>query len=260
MLLCFSGGRFRYTSLFFPFLRMSEPRDADEILEHVEKSMSALATRPTAMHPAIWTAAQSLMLEVAMRTLNMGALLELVLGGAVAGSALWLVDAPGGLVAVGGLYPRLRQVRSSAMVALRRCGGAIAVAPLQLKGAAPQWRRLVEGFGQQVALHGTAWFFFQFDWVVAVVVNAVLGAELLQRAAREAAPQALEASRAGVLAWDGCCVAAGTWGLARQLRLAGHASRTPPKLASWVAETTPPSWKRVWREALAALDGLLLLA
>lgn len=258
-LLCLDGGRCRYTSLFFPFLQISAARDADEVFAHVGGAASALASRPPSVHPAIWSTAQGLLLEVAMRTVNFGALMELAFGGAVSCSALWLVDRPSDLKAVGGLYPAMRQVRGAATRALRRVGGSLAVAPLQLQGAAPEGYRLVEAVGQQVALHGTARLFFQFDWIVAVVVNAVLGAELLQRSGREALPQVLSKSRGCALTWDGCCLAVSSWGLARQLRVASRTARPHARLIG-AAGALPASWKKAWRGAMVKLDRALLLS
>lgn len=259
LLLCLSGGRFRYTSLFLPLLRLGDARDTDKILSHIGRSLSTLTSRPAALHIAVWAAAQTLMLEVAMRAINVAVLAEMFLGGAVACSTLWLVQRPGDFVAVGGIYPRMRQARSDATSSLRRCGSAIALAPMQIWSAPPEWRRVADVLGGQVALNTTAWIFFQFDWIVAVVVNAALGAELLQRGVREAVPEVMEASRTCAMAVDVGCLAAGAWGLARQLREAGRRARQPRRLLRAV-DTIPAPWRKVWNEALTWLDGVLLLS
>merc|ERR1719416_382024 len=99
---------------------------------------------------------------------------------------------------------------------------------MQLRTAPLQWRRIADIVGQQLVLNSAGFLIYQFDWVVSAVANSVLGAELLQRALREALPhRRLEVSRAGLFVLDGCCVVAGTWGLARQCRVRGRGARVP---------------------------------
>lgn len=267
VLLCCRGGCLRYTSLFFPLLQLSDAGDADRLLGHMSRALSALALRPAAVHPAIWTVAQGLMLEILMRAVHGPALLEIALGGVAACTSIWLAEVPGDFVAIGGLYPRLRRARGAAVGQLRRCGSQLALLPLQAWGGASleAWR-VADHLGQQLALTWAAWLFVRFDWVVAVVCNAVLGAELLQRAGREALPGALAASRASRLTLDSCCLATGAWGLARQLRATSRVAKLPPSLAGTLLWALPgstpedvPESTGTWRRVLDSLDLVLLL-
>lgn len=262
--LCLAGAKFRYSALFFPFLRVSDARDADTLLDHAYRAFSVLATPPRDLHPVLWRSVQALALEVTVRAVNLPVLLEVLFGGAAACAALWLDEAPASFVAVGGLYPRLRAARASSMLGLRRYTAAVAHMPLTLLRTSPQTGRTVTLVAEQLALSAVAWVFVKFDWAIAVVANAVLGTELLLRAGREVCPKVV-GCKAVFLLWDSVCISFGMWGLARQLRSSARRStfwsRSADRLRSYGVPLAAESLDCccLSRRGLDTLDRFLLL-
>jgi len=259
LLLCVHGSKLRYTSVFFPLLRISDARHADIISEHFANVLLDVKSRPSPLHPAIWSTVQALMLESAMIVINPASMLEVLLGGFVACSALWIVDAPSNLVAVGGLYPRLRAWRIAASSAMRRAAGCAVVEPLHLAGASPQFRQVSRVVAERVAFILGARLFVTYDFVCSVAVNGLLGVELLQRAGRECFPLL----RSPSIAWtfDLTCVSLGTWCAARQVRFAARSSQPGP-VSKRLGKQWPFDSKELvdaWRVITEHLDALLLL-
>lgn len=113
---------------------------------------------------------------------------------------------------------------------------------------------------EQFAFAWTAWLFVRCDWGIAVVVNAVLGVELLQRAGRELCPAAL--GRSPWMAWsfDSVSAALGLWGLARQLRVASKVAAPMPRFVqrAWqpLREQVSGCWKVCGHHVASALEHL----
>ncbi|CAE8727169.1 unnamed protein product, partial [Polarella glacialis] len=245
-LLCTSGGRFRYTVLFFPLLRISDAQDVEQLLAHLGRAVgAALASPPAPVHPALWHTAKVLAAEVLLRVLDVPLILNVATSGAVACTALWLADAPSSFTTVGELYPKWREYRMQALTALRHHAGAWAMAPLLWFGASMRSCQAAQLGGQELALVAVlgSRVALGCDWAVAVLANAALGVELLQRAGREAFGCSGTPGTSGTWswrAWDLLCVAAGTWGATSQLLTLWTEAKSPGDQSLWLLITELP--------------------
>ncbi|CAK0896092.1 unnamed protein product, partial [Prorocentrum cordatum] len=218
-LLCWRGGDLCYTPIFIPLLRVCDAADMDALMDHtaavVRSAMSS--PLPKDVHPALWHAARTVADDVTRRVLNMNVLLKVFCSGAVVCAARWLEQSPSSSRAMDSLHPVLHGARVRGLAACGQVSRQIFSMLMAPSGAPASAYPTVNVVASQLPVWFMATYLRYYDQVAALMVNSLLGVELLQRAARDALgdsapPVALGAVDVACAGLGVCCFARQLWG------------------------------------------------
>eukprot|EP00928_Gymnodinium_smaydae_P040760 TRINITY_DN27614_c0_g2_i1.p1 TRINITY_DN27614_c0_g2~~TRINITY_DN27614_c0_g2_i1.p1 ORF type:complete len:270 (-),score=30.61 TRINITY_DN27614_c0_g2_i1:16-825(-) len=240
LLLCFNGGRFRHTAVFFPFLRFCDAAEAVHLLgEALSNAELALTSLRASFHPTLLRAAQVLTAEIVFRSIDMKLLLDVFSNGTIACGTLWLAEAPGDFLTLSRLQPMVRDAQRALHKAIKRPLVACIVEPMVQCRASLQACQVARTACEVLVPAITLRLGLRCDWLIAAVLNGALGVEMLDRALCEAYPWMSSSNGLNAVPQI-ACVGVGLCGLFLQIQKTG----------------VPDKWRKRWARLEHLWNGL----